>query len=162
MYKTKPMINHFANSLLEDGHTVSLKVTGASMRPWLHDGDTAIIRKVSPEDIDKGNLILFITDEQRLVIHRVVRIKQSNDGPLFFTKGDANLHYDPLLTNSKILGKVISVRYRGKTQEKNLEHPWERCKAKVIAYFSISSRYTYPLVYPVWKQVRGVVQPFLR
>ncbi|MBQ7136444.1 MAG: signal peptidase I [Bacilli bacterium] len=63
-----------------------------SMLPLFARGDMIVIEKLDKEDIENikvGDVIKFLT-ENYYVIHRVHEIEQTDDGPLFTTKGDNN------------------------------------------------------------------------
>lgn len=53
-------------------------------------GDVILLRGVNPQDVQRGDIIVFDTDRPYPIIHRVVRAYE-NKGELFFeTKGDHN------------------------------------------------------------------------
>jgi len=63
-----------------------------SMLPLFARGDMIVIEKVDEKDIENikvGDVIKFLT-ENYYVIHRVHAIEQTDEGPLFTTKGDNN------------------------------------------------------------------------
>lgn len=63
--------------------------TGSSMNPTLHHGDLAIVREVSPDSIDVGDVIRFRKGD-RWVIHRVIGVEGEGSNRTFTTKGDSN------------------------------------------------------------------------
>ena len=80
-------------------------VEGVSMEPTLQSGDLVlVIRRVSPDDIDLGDVIVYRRG-RTLIIHRVVRVE---DG-VMITKGDNNWLPDPPVGASEIVGKVLEV-----------------------------------------------------
>lgn len=60
-----------------------------SMYPYILKGDAVIIKKISADKINEGDIIAFKKDGL-VIIHRVVDIKITNDKKTFLTKGDAN------------------------------------------------------------------------
>ncbi len=62
-------------------------VLSGSMRPTMDVGDMAIVRDVSTDSIEVGDVIQY-WDDGEMVIHRVVEV--SDGGKLFVTQGDAN------------------------------------------------------------------------
>jgi signal peptidase len=81
-------------------------VSGPSMKPNLSPGDLVISRSVDVEDIRAGDIIQFDTPHGD-VVHRVIRVQHSGQGPVFITKGDNNNTEDPPITASQVEGKVI-------------------------------------------------------
>jgi len=75
-------------------------VEGHSMEPTLYEGDILIVKKVDPEKIQIGDIIVFNPSTwpphirpNKPVVHRVVDIKynEENDQYLYLTKGDNNV-----------------------------------------------------------------------
>lgn len=84
----------FANELLipeiirmmDEGHTVTLRLRGFSMRPFLEDNrDKALLTKA--KNIKVGDAVLAETAPKRYVLHRVVAI----EGDHVTLRGDGNL-----------------------------------------------------------------------
>lgn len=91
------------------GRSFIAVVNGASMEPILSTGDIVFISPVnSPSDIRVGDVIIYKSASNRLVIHRVISIV--GNGDYFITKGDNNPIPDPLqVPYTSIVGKVFSV-----------------------------------------------------
>ena len=58
--------------LLDEGKQVRIPVKGRSMRPFLQDGDTALLTPVSKRPIHWGDIVLARTAHCGIVLHRVV------------------------------------------------------------------------------------------
>jgi signal peptidase I len=69
-----------------------LVVLSGSMEPELATGDVVIEAKISPLDARVGDVVTFRDPEHpdRLVTHRVRRVRASGEKVSFTTKGDAN------------------------------------------------------------------------
>ena len=84
-------------------------VLSGSMEPAYHVGSLIYVQKVAPENIQPGDPITYVLNEDLLVAtHRVVEIDKVNS--YFFTKGDANFNNligKPVFTIPK-LGYVAS------------------------------------------------------
>lgn len=82
-----------------------------SMEPAFNAGGMVVARPAESQDIKIGDPILFkqtLAEEEALICHRVINIKQIHDQLFFQTKGDANKYPDPYLVPSQnMLGKVI-------------------------------------------------------
>ena len=73
-------------ALLEEGHTVTLRLKGFSMRPFLEDNrDKALLSK--PTTIQKGDAVLAEIAKGHFVLHRIIRI----EGDEITLRGDGNL-----------------------------------------------------------------------
>jgi len=67
---------------------------GRSMEPTIHEGDILVFRGVSVEDVEVGDVVLFMTPDEMLdllpprITHRVIGIRQEAGETYFRTKGD--------------------------------------------------------------------------
>lgn len=72
--------------LMEEGHTVTLRLRGFSMRPFLEDNrDKALLSKAINTQL--GDVVLAEVSPKHFVLHRVVRI----NGDDVTLRGDGNL-----------------------------------------------------------------------
>jgi signal peptidase len=84
-------------------------IYSGSMRNSLDVGDIVIVSKIPTDEIQKGDVIQYKTQDMKLpVVHRVQDIYQEQGNLYFITKGDANNNQDidPVLSNN-VNGKVI-------------------------------------------------------
>jgi len=73
--------------MINEGHTVTLRLKGISMRPFLEDGrDKALLTKVGQPKV--GDPILAEIEPGRFVLHRIIDIKPDGSVTLL---GDGNL-----------------------------------------------------------------------
>jgi hypothetical protein len=84
------------------------------MRPYIQSGDTVLVEKVAPHDLDPGDIVLYWTpgatpDEDKLICHRLV----ANSGKVY-TKGDAvsRIHTFENNRQAEILGRVSAISRR--------------------------------------------------
>jgi len=128
--------------VLCSGGTVTLRVFGGSMWPWLRSGDALSVRREDAARIHRGEVVLFAR-EGRLFAHRVIR-KLARDGrAVLITKGDALPHADAPLEAAELLGRVFRVRRAGR--EFALDSPQRRALGRAAALLTHSSRFWYPL-----------------
>lgn len=71
-------------------------VRSGSMKPALEVGDLVVTRLVDPSEIQPGDVITISAGDRAVVTHRVVAVQATDVGPMFTTRGDANLTPDPL------------------------------------------------------------------
>ena len=101
------------------GNTPSLfgyyffRVSSNSMEPTLDIGDVVMVKSVALEDIHKGDIITYKSQDGsmrgREVTHRVVDGPYEKDGKTYFqTKGDAvGAPLDKIITYDQIEGKFV-------------------------------------------------------
>ena len=73
-------------------------VTSGSMQPTIGPGDVVVTKDVSPDEIERGDVVTFNADsntDRGYVTHRVVELREENGEQYFKTKGDANDDPDP-------------------------------------------------------------------
>ena len=83
----------------------------------LNVGDVIAVKKVPPEDIHVGDIILFYSPRGQ-IIHRVIYIHKDNNGKYYYTtKGDANpviLDIEKDIPYKEVKGKLVArVPYLG-------------------------------------------------
>ena len=86
-------------SLLEEGKTVSLKVKGTSMKPFLDEDTEAFISKETK--FLKGDICLFMYNDQYL-LHRLLKIEKDT----YYFRGDNSIRIEKVLIKN-IYGKVL-------------------------------------------------------
>jgi hypothetical protein len=94
-------------ALLDDGKQVHIPVKGRSMRPFLRDGDTAILAPVSVCPIRWGKIVLARTDICGIVLHRVALM---SNGRIWLI-GDAHSRQRERIEAKDVLA-VLVVAYR--------------------------------------------------
>lgn len=94
--------------LIDDGHTVTLRLKGFSMRPFLEDGrDKALLTK--PVNPKVGDPVLAEITPLHFVLHRIINI----DGEKVTLRGDGNLRNEEC-TLADIKGAVIGFYRKGR------------------------------------------------
>ena len=92
--------------LIDDGHTVTLRLKGFSMRPFLEDGRDKALLTVSPK---VGDPVLAEITPLHFVLHRIINI----DGEKVTLRGDGNLRNEEC-TLADIKGAVIGFYRKGR------------------------------------------------
>ncbi len=101
---------------LDSGYEVDFTVTGNSMWPLLsHGRDRVIIKKCTPNELKKGDIILFEPIPEKYILHRIIKI----DSNTFTTAGDGNCFNDGVYEFDKVIGKVIEIVRKDKKQSAN-------------------------------------------
>lgn len=89
-------------------------VLSGSMEPTYHTGSLIYVKPCAPEDVQVGDPITFVVNEDLdVVTHRVVSINAENQH--FYTKGDANAAPDgaPVYFKNLIGRPVFTIPYLG-------------------------------------------------
>lgn len=107
--------------LLAGARLVGLQVytvLSGSMEPNYHVGSIIYVKKVEPSDLQVGDAISFMLNENTVATHRIVEIVPDDEDPTvlrFRTKGDNNSIEDSSLVHCKnVLGRVVgTIPYLG-------------------------------------------------
>lgn len=82
-------------------------VRSDSMAPALGVGDLVVVRAVDPASIQAGDVITVEVASGTTVTHRVESVTPTDDGPMFATRGDANVAADPVaIRDDQLRGAV--------------------------------------------------------
>jgi len=96
-------------------------VTSDSMSPTLMKGDVVAWTPTKIENVKVGDVVVFKSyvhwPEEKILVHRVVDIKQDSRGTYLKTKGDANDRVDQVgipgpegpIREDHLMGKVVSI-----------------------------------------------------
>lgn len=129
---------------LQERSRICLRVQGSSMLPWVRSGDIAILRKVSPEEIRCGDIVLFRRDG-RFFVHRKVERFTWNGRVFLVTKGDSNPHADGIILPSEILARVERIYRAGRRIEFHSRE--RRTLNALIARISRETRFWFALAH---------------
>ena len=100
----------FLKDVLPGGAVVPLKVTGSSMRPFLYGGrDTVFLVQPPSGFVKKGDIVLYLRDSGRCVLHRVCKV--TSDG--FYAVGDAQRDVEGPVSIGNILAFARSAERKG-------------------------------------------------
>jgi signal peptidase I len=101
-----------AAEALRSWGTLKVRANGVSMLPTLWPGDVLTIQSVRPEQVEPGEIVLYMRHD-RFFIHRMVSKDLTRGKALLVTRGDCILEDDPPVGRSELLGKVIEVQRSG-------------------------------------------------
>lgn len=99
--------------LVEEGETVSMRIVGSSMSPFLiHDRDL-ITFKAPERELKKGDMVFFQRESGQYVMHRIYAVKP--DG--YYMVGDAQTEIEGPIRREQIFAVIIKVRRKDKWME---------------------------------------------
>jgi hypothetical protein len=114
-------------TLLAKDKQVRIPVRGRSMRPFLLDGDTAVLSPVCDHTVKWGDIVLASTTTNRIVLHRVVfREKET-----VWLMGDAHSRQKEQAMKGDIFAFVTTIYNKGK--ELRMDSFGRRCM--VVVWF---------------------------
>ena len=96
--------------LVEEGHHVSLLISGSSMSPFLiHHRDTIYFKKPDRE-LKVGDMVFYRRGNGKYIMHRIRRIRPEG----FYMIGDAQTEIEGPLQREQIFGLITAVERKGK------------------------------------------------
>lgn len=93
----------------KDGY-LELPAHGNSMFPLIQRGDVCKFIPCRPDSLEKGDIVLFHTDQGQLIAHRFLHRKMTQDCHQYFLKGDTNLGCDIPVKEGQLIGKLSSIK----------------------------------------------------
>ena len=94
----------FEDVLEKDGELFFTNV-GYSMYPLIRQRED-ILHIIKSDDYKKGDIILFKSNADHYVLHRVLKIKKDK----IITAGDYNYFKDQPITPNQVLGKLVTIK----------------------------------------------------
>ena len=102
-------------SVLEKEGELFFTNVGYSMYPLIKQRED-ILHIVKTDSIKRGDIILYKSNTDHYVLHRVLRIKKD----MIIAAGDYNFFKDQPFTFDKVLGKLVDIKKKdGKTIDLN-------------------------------------------
>jgi len=94
------------SAVLEKGRAFRFQAKGASMMPFIKDGDVITLESIQGKKIWLGDVVAVTSSmPEKLRVHRVVKINKGG----YIIKGDNVSLIDGTFEKEKILGRVIKV-----------------------------------------------------
>ena len=106
--------------LLDEGHTVTLRLRGYSMRPFLED-DRDVALLVKAETVKVGDPVLAEISPRHYVFHRIVAI----EGEAVTLRGDGNLAEEHCRLKDVKAGAIGFYRKGRKTMDRTDGWKWK-------------------------------------
>lgn len=147
-----------ATSVLASGETLRFRARGRSMLPFVRDNDILSLR--STNHIASGDIVMHLDQDNRCVVHRVVRRTETDKGSVIITQGDACLVNDGAIPLSNVVGQVASLE-RG-SKRRSLISGAYRYLGRGWALFAPLSHYAYALMRNAYHRLKKVADGFGR
>ncbi|MEO8168221.1 MAG: S24/S26 family peptidase [bacterium] len=114
----------------ETGKESTFTVAGRSMWPLIESGDKVQISH-SRTGIKPGMIVAFRQND-RIVVHRVLRVYPAGKDATLICRGDHNRHLDRRVRASQVVGKIISIT-RNERKIINVAYSYWRVVGVLIA-----------------------------
>ena len=98
-----PSLNKFEDVLDKDGELIFTNV-GYSMYPLIKERED-ILRIVKTDDYKKGDIVLYKSEIDHYVLHRILKIRKDK----IILAGDHNYWKDKPITRDMVLGKLLTI-----------------------------------------------------
>ncbi|MCI5131494.1 MAG: hypothetical protein D3904_08200 [Candidatus Electrothrix sp. EH2] len=138
-------------SLLHQGISVRVRVSGRSMQPLLKDGDIVELAPVEEPYPRIGDIVFFRDQSGNPLLHRLIRRRYRDKLRYLQTKGDACGGFDSFVPEKHIIGYVR--RITGKGQTVDLQTTMMRFAAWYIVVRSLTRHSLYSIVLRLKKRV---------
>lgn len=148
-----------SREFLERAVSIRFRAKGFSMRPFIQDGDLITASPLQNSFVRVGDVVLYKTAGDRVIVHRVIRKTITNNRTVFFIKGDATFGQPEKVDTKWILGRIASIERNGR--KRKLDTKLCRMIGLVFAWLSPFSRWIYPLGSKVKHNGRKLLGSFL-
>jgi signal peptidase I len=101
-----------AAEALQASGVLKLQARGVSMLPTLWPGDILTVRSHRAEDLEPGDVMLYMVRE-RFFIHRVVSKRLIGNELFLMARGDCMPEADPPVRGGQVLGKITEIQRAG-------------------------------------------------
>ena len=99
------------------------KTVGFSMWPYMKPDERLIFKKVPPETLRIGDIVLYKANNQT-ICHRLVRKIGHREEQLLYVRGDNSTSSPELITKQMFLGKAIAIIRDGKAVSLTTKRRW--------------------------------------
>lgn len=111
------IVKEFENNLfipeiakyIQAGHTVTMKVKGCSMHPFIDNGRDKVVLK-SFDQYQIGDVVLAKVDDGRFVLHRIVKMEDNR----MTLRGDGNVVGVETCPTDSVIAKAIGFIRKGR------------------------------------------------
>jgi signal peptidase I len=149
------------SQLLQDGHSVKMRLGGYSMWPFLLPGDVATIVSARIDTVELGD-VLVMDRGDRWVAHRLISAYHKGDATILQTRGDSCLRNDALCPEELLIGRLVQI-HRGPSVF-SIDSPTSK---RYAAFMVLTSGVSSPMLWLIlqiwrlpfraWRKIRSFV-----
>ncbi|MEI4828881.1 hypothetical protein WAX78_15420 [Bacillus sp. FJAT-53711] len=96
--------------LLQKQGWVDIPSSGVSMYPLIKEGDICRFIPLGSEELKKGEVVLFVSNQGQLIGHRYYENFVENGVLYYVCKGDTNISVDSPVQISQLIGKLVCIK----------------------------------------------------
>ena len=104
--------------ILNSNNLLRFRARGASMYPFIRDGDVIEVQPIDASAVRCGDVVLCQWPNGRVVAHRVIQVCQKKGEEMLLIQGDAVTCPDGFISGEQVLGRVVAIERRGKRIER--------------------------------------------
>ena len=130
-----------AAEILSTGGGLRLRARGMSMYPFIRHGDLIEVEPADASAVRMGDVILSRDGHDRMVAHRVVKVRDLGHGGTLVTKGDWTIRPDETIEPGQVLGRIVAIERSGRRLTLNTRP--QRLLQLLTARVSPHSRWLY-------------------
>lgn len=101
--------------LLGSGNSIRFRAKGGSMHPLVREGDILVIAPCFLTGVKVGDVVLCSVENDRPLVHRVLRVRQNVAGKQFQVQGDQVAKPDGWIRQDHVHGCLVEVERDGKS-----------------------------------------------
>ena len=110
-----PELHQVVQEVLALNGTFAFRARGYSMCPLIHPGDILQVQPVTPQELRKGDIVLFLGPQGSYVTHRLIRkVKANGRLVVLITQGDNTEAQDIPIQAQEVVGKVVAIEREGR------------------------------------------------
>ncbi len=98
-----------SQELLQQGKSLRFRAQGTSMYPLVRNDDILLLEPFQDGKIRVGDVVLFNSQTGDVVVHRVIRRRNTANGMQYKIQGDQAAQPDGWIPREKILGRLSVV-----------------------------------------------------
>ncbi|WP_420208556.1 S24/S26 family peptidase [Candidatus Electronema sp. JC] len=119
-------------TLLRQGLTVRIRVSGSSMRPLLQGDELVEVAPLGQAIPCLGDILFVRSRQDSPIIHRLIWQRSRNGRTQLLTKGDACLGFDGFIPAEQVLGRIERIFPADQTKILLRSSPLVRLRALLI------------------------------
>lgn len=110
---------HLIRGVVKRKGWIDLPSYGTSMFPLIREDDVCRFVSCGPADLQRGDVVLFVTAAGQLVAHRFYRTEWIHNKAHYLCKGDTNLGFDEPVSDERIIGRLAYIQKKNRRIQTN-------------------------------------------
>ena len=111
--RNSELFDRISVDLLQTGYALRFTAQGPSMKPLIREGDIVLIEPIGSKQVNLSEIVFFVNQQSKTVLHRVLSKKKTGGKYLFLLKGDQVAKADGYFEHSNIKGRLKGLERAG-------------------------------------------------